>query len=84
MFEQLILSWWNVFGRIRRCGLAGEGVALLEACQWQVSFEVSQAHARSRPTLSLNNLRIRFELSVTAPADACVLAAMFPTVMMIH
>jgi hypothetical protein len=36
MFEQLILSWWNVFGRIRRCGLAGEGVSL------GVGFKISK------------------------------------------
>lgn len=58
-------------------------MALLDACKWQVSFEASKAHARSRLILSLGNLQIRFELSATPPVDACVLAAMFPTTMII-
>ena len=30
ILEYLVPSWWNCLGRIRRRGLAGGGVALLE------------------------------------------------------
>lgn len=36
---------------IRRCGLAGVGVGFLEEVQLRVSFEVSNAQARSSLTL---------------------------------
>lgn len=32
MFEYLVSSWWNCFGRIRKCGLAGEGVSQRAVC----------------------------------------------------
>lgn len=57
---------------------------MVEVYQWQMSFEVSKANARSCVTLSLGNAQIRFELSTTAPADVCGLAAVLPTMMIIN
>ena len=50
--ECLGIGEWHYLRRIRRCGLVGVGVALLEEiCHRELGFEVSKAQARPSATL---------------------------------
>jgi len=70
VFECFVPSWWNGWGRIKRCGLVGGGVSL------GAGFEVSKVLTISYSlSLSVVCSWIRCQFSPTASAP-CLPAAM--------
>lgn len=72
VLTRLVPTRWDCLGRIERCGLVVGGVPL------EVSFEVSEAHARLGQSLCLLPVDVKF--SATAPVPA----AMLPTMMLVN
>jgi hypothetical protein len=69
MFACLAHREWNCLGRIRRCGLAGGGVALQEEVYpWGWGFEASKAQPRPSLTLCLlpDDQNIKFSANLTS------------------